>query len=414
MNATRKPGDPVGGLLAGQAATGPSPSPSPDPAAADADADHRLVIEAAERLFAQPQPQLLHARAEAGELDAGLWQQLSDAGFPLLLAGEADGGFGGTWATACQVLVAQARVQLPVPLAETLVAAQLLSAAGLPVPAGSLTVIEASQTAGLQLAQEGAHTVLSGVVHQVPWARHARAAVVSLPGGLLGLLPLHDQAGVVAPGLRCEPWANHAGLPSDSLHLQPTRLVAVAPHGLGLDQPVWTLGALARCAQLVGALEAVLAQSVQYAGERVQFGQAIGKYQAVQQQLALLAGDVVAARVATEVAAAAAPWAGALAPADPADRGAAARAWAYHTAVAKVRCGEAAGRAAAIAHQVHGAIGFTQVHALHRATRRLWAWREEFGSDAQWAVALGQAAITAGARGFWPAFTAGQLWPASG
>ena len=71
----------------------------------------------------------------------------------------------------------------------------------------------------------------------------------------------------------------------------------------------------------------------------------------------------------------------------------------------KVRTGEAATRGTAIAHQVHGAIGFTHEHALHFATRRLWAWREEFGTDAQWAAELGRAAIHARATGFWPGLT---------
>lgn len=393
------------------------PTPAGDSTGASAggtDADHRLVVDAAERLFGQPLESALHDRAEAGALDAGLWQQVSAAGFPLLLASEAAGGFGGGWATACQVLAALGQAQLPLPLAETLLAAQLLSAAGLPVPDGPLTVLELAQAPGLRWAHTCGVAALDGVAHHVPWARHARAAAVSLPGGQVGLLPLHTDAGSLAPGVQLQPWANHAGLPADSLCLDQARLVAVAPHGLGLDHAVWTLGALARSAQLVGALASVLAQSVQYAGERVQFGQAIGKYQAVQQQLALLAGDVVAARVATEVAAAEAPWVGAPVAAAGAVPRHPARAFAFSTAVAKVRCGEAAGRGAAIAHQVHGAIGFTQAHALHRATRRLWAWREEFGSDAHWAAALGRAAIGAGAAGFWPAFTAGQLWPELG
>jgi acyl-CoA dehydrogenase len=78
----------------------------------------------------------------------------------------------------------------------------------------------------------------------------------------------------------------------------------------------------------------------------------------------------------------------------------------FSTAVAKVRAGEAATRGTSIAHQVHGAIGFTHEHALHFATRRLWAWREEFGSDAAWASELGHAAIAARAAGFWPGVTA--------
>ncbi len=77
----------------------------------------------------------------------------------------------------------------------------------------------------------------------------------------------------------------------------------------------------------------------------------------------------------------------------------------FSAAVAKVRAGEAATRATGIAHQVHGAIGFTQEHALHFATRRLWAWRAQFGSDAWWAAELGRSAIAAGGSGFWTALT---------
>jgi acyl-CoA dehydrogenase len=169
----------------------------------------------------------------------------------------------------------------------------------------------------------------------------------------------------------------------------------MAPSPLALPQPVWTLGALARSAMLVGALESALEQAVRYAGERVQFGKPIGRNQAIQQNLALMAGDVAAARVAAMVGAADAP--DSVASDCSATR--------FSTAVAKVRAGEAATRGTSIAHQVHGAIGFTHEHALHFATRRLWAWREEFGTDTQWAAELGRAAIAARASGFWPAMT---------
>jgi len=76
-------------------------------------------------------------------------------------------------------------------------------------------------------------------------------------------------------------------------------------------------------------------------------------------------------------------------------------------AIAKVRGGEAAGTGAAIAHQVHGAMGFTYEHSLHQATRRLWAWREEFGNEAVWARRLGRMVAAHGADGLWPFITAG-------
>jgi hypothetical protein len=59
-------------------------------------------------------------------------------------------------------------------------------------------------------------------------------------------------------------------------------------------------------------------------------------------------------------------------------------------ASAKIRCSEAAEKGGAIAHQVHGAIGFTIEHILHRYTLRALAWRDDFGSESYWAVELGK------------------------
>jgi len=80
--------------------------------------------------------------------------------------------------------------------------------------------------------------------------------------------------------------------------------------------------------------------------------------------------------------------------------------WEFHAAVAKVICGQAAGRAASISHQVHGAIGFTREHSLHFATRRLWSWRAEYASEPQWAARIGARAIQAGGQALWPTLTA--------
>ena len=53
-----------------------------------------------------------------------------------------------------------------------------------------------------------------------------------------------------------------------------------------------------------------------------------------------------------------------------------------------------------------GGIGFTDEHRLQYTTRRLWAWRDDFGSDAWWAAELGRTAIAARSTGFWPALSA--------
>jgi acyl-CoA dehydrogenase len=343
--------------------------------------DDTLIADSAARLFAEQVDNKSRERTEAGELDRRLWQQVADAGFPLLLADARAGGFGESWGTAFAVLRGIGYWQVPLPLAETLIASQLASLAGFELPGTPLTLIE--QGVGNTLQWDGAH--LSGVAHAVPWARHAGGALVSLHDGQLAWLDL-AQAGV-----RIKPHNNHAGLPSDTVVMSQARVQATAPNPLPLARPVWTLGAIARSAMMVGALESALEQSVRYAGERVQFGKPIGKNQAIQQQLALMAGDVAAARMAALTAAL--------------DAGNDWQTTPFSAAVAKVRTGEAATRACGIAHQVHGAIGFTHEHALHHTTRRLWAWREEFGTDAHWAVELGRAAIRARASGFWPALT---------
>ncbi len=120
--------------------------------------------------------------------------------------------------------------------------------------------------------------------------------------------------------------------------------------------------------------------TTQYAQDRVQFGRPLGKFQAVQQNLAVLAGQAAAAVAAADLAAEAV----------------ADRVKFLPIAAAKARAGEAAGIAAAIAHQVHGAIGFTAEHDLHFLTRRLWSWRDEFGKDSAWNRLLGRHMAQAG------------------
>jgi len=351
--------------------------------------DAELIAGSIGRLFADHVDRGLRERAEAGAFDAALWQRVVEGGYPWMLAAEGAGGLGQPWRHGFAVLRAIGHWQVPLPLADTLVAAQLAALAGFALPDGPLTLIEQGCGNDLHVHGGTGGERLSGTVHHVPWARHAQTALLSLRDARLVLLPLRG-----ARGLGLQPQVDLAGEPADTLHFDAVALPAPAGHTLALDQPAWTLGALARCAMMVGALESALAQALRHAGDRVQFGRPIGRNQAIQQQLALLAGDVAAARMATQVAC------------DDAPDGAATL---FGTAVAKVRCGEAATRGTAIVHQVHGAIGFTQEHPLHFATRRLWAWRAQFGADAEWAQRLGRAAIRAGAAGFWPALTSRQL-----
>ena len=145
-------------------------------------------------------------------------------------------------------------------------------------------------------------------------------------------------------------------------------------------------GALMRALQMVGAMERVRDLTVSYAAERRQFGQPLNRFQAVQQQLAELAGEVALAGAAVEAAVV-----------DPLS--------VKQVAAAKVVAGAAAGRVAAIAHQVHGTIGFTHEHQLHRWTTRLWDWRDQFGTESAWSEALGDLIARAGGDRLWEVVT---------
>jgi acyl-CoA dehydrogenase len=165
-----------------------------------------------------------------------------------------------------------------------------------------------------------------------------------------------------------------------------------APAPQLLDQTALMLmGCTVRAIQVAGALEAVLAMAVRYANERVAFERPIAKFQAVQHNLARLAGEVSAAMTASGSAA------------DTLARGETdAEALFLEAVSAKIRCAEAAQEGAAIAHQVHGAIGFTQEYILHRYTLRLLGWRDDFGNESHWAVELGNRIARRGADELWP------------
>ena len=111
--------------------------------------------------------------------------------------------------------------------------------------------------------------------------------------------------------------------------------------------------------EAVGIGKAVLEMAIEYAKQRVQFGKPIGIYQAVSHPLA----DTY---VETELARSLAYWA-AWCVAESDDEVTVA------TAAAKSYCADAAVAACERSIQVHGGIGFTWEHVLHRYYKRALA-----------------------------------------
>jgi alkylation response protein AidB-like acyl-CoA dehydrogenase len=279
-----------------------------------------------------------------------------------------------------------------VPLAETLLAGWLLAAAGIELPAGVLAPI-----AGPGVALVDGR--LRNRASRVAFAREADRLVVCGSRAGRGFIALVDPA-----ACRIEPRDNLAGEPRDTVVFDGVAPVALAD--VPADAADWLdrMGAVARACQMAGALQAILARSVAYAGERVAFDRPIGKFQAIQHALARLAGEAAAALAASGSAADALAEAG-VASAIPAS-GDGLDGTLLEVASAKIRVGEAAAAGAAIAHQVHGAIGFSTEHPLHRFTRRLWAWRDDHGSETAWAVRLGARVAERGADALWPMLAA--------
>jgi acyl-CoA dehydrogenase len=347
------------------------------------DSSDSIIVDTATRIFQDLCDPNTVNEAENGVWPKALWGALEQSGLPLTWVAEELGGAGAALADGFAVLRVAGHFAAPVPLAETLMAGWLLSRAGIAAPSGPMTIAPIHADGNIRVTSDGA---LSGRARKVPFARNASHIAVFVNRGDETAVAL-----VAAAGLPISQSTSVAGEPRDEVTFD--RVVPETVQRAAIDQDrLVGFAAAVRLQQMAGALERILEQSVQYALDRSQFGRPIAKFQAIQHNLATLAGEVAAASAAADAAAEA------CALPDIAIG---------EIAIAKVRGGEAAGTGAAIAHQVHGAMGFTYEHSLHHSTRRLWSWREEFGNEAVWATRLGRMVATRGADELWPFITAG-------
>ncbi|MEM1159926.1 MAG: acyl-CoA dehydrogenase family protein [Pseudomonadota bacterium] len=337
-----------------------------------------MIAEATARIFADlADPQTVNAARDDAWIGP-LWQALEEAGLTRAWLSDANGGAGLDWATGFEILRVSGHYACPVPLAETLLAGWVLEAAGLAVPDGVLTLAPMRRGA---LALSGGS--LSGTARSVAHGAGAEHVVV-VAGDLAGVVA----ASAATARLReTDMGGERADLSFDTVPVH----TAPLPGGASGMQ---MMGATARACQITGALESALHITTEYTGEREAFGRKIGKFQAVQQKLAQLAGEVAAALTAS----------GSAADTLGTD-GLGGDAAFLEVASAKIRCGEAAEAGVAIAHQAHGAIGWTSDYVLQRFTRRMLGWRDDFGTESEWAVRLGNHVAALGSDGLWPMLT---------
>ncbi len=354
-----------------------------------------IIFDTATRIFDDlSTPEVINA-AEQGEWPEALWQAIEESGLTLTWIPEANGGVGASMLDGFAVIKAAGGAALPVPLAETLMAGWLLAKGGLEVGMEPMTVALLSGGDRGDLNWDGSS--LSGIALSVPHARNAKSIVVVVDDSGDKSQVLEFALNSLAGGsLEISPHINLAGEPWDTLTFNnavPTRCADLED---GTDaSSAEALGALTRCVQAAGAMSTALELTIEYSMERVQFGRPIAKFQALQHSVAAFAGQVAAINAAADSAAEAVTFANVIDHA----------AW-IEIATAKTRLEEAVNTGAAIAHQVHGAMGFTYEHRLHHLTRRLWSWRDEYGSESVWSVRLGEEVLQWGAEGLWPSITA--------
>jgi acyl-CoA dehydrogenase len=286
---------------------------------------------------------------EAGGSPAALWRAVEEAGFLELLAPEDAGGAALGLPDLYEVLAMLGRYAVPVPLGQSMVVRALLGV-GQASPAGMITL-------AASCSRDGAGRILCPLT---PCGMVADTVLAADADGLL-LLPVADAqreaVGVHGSLLASLAWPAGSGVRVD-----------------GDPQSLHAFAAALHAAMMAGAMARVFELTLQYCNDRQQFGKSLGKFQAVQHQLSVMAEHVAAASVAAEAAF---------------DTDAAAPSL-LAAAVAKSRASEAAVLVAATSHALHGAIGVTQEYDLQLWTRRLHEWRMAHGSEAYWNLVVGR------------------------
>lgn len=308
-----------------------------------------MFAEAIESILAQQCTPGVVRAIEGGASAQPLASAIEEAGYYELMAPEESDGGGADWKDFFEVVMLCGAHAVPLPLAQT-IAARALTPDNLPT---GLLTFAPSLARGFDGSLHALH---------VPGAKVA-SHVLACDGDRLLLLSLADAhrlcTGIHGSLAESLGWRASAG-----------KQLASATDG----EQFQALGALLQAGLLAGAMKRAFDLTMTYANERVQFGKSIGKFQAIQHQLSMMAEHVAAARTAAEAAFAVEARVPPI----------------VACAVAKARTSEAAQLVASISHAVHGAIGVTEEYDLQLYTRRLHEWRTAHGSETYWNRKLGR------------------------
>jgi alkylation response protein AidB-like acyl-CoA dehydrogenase len=320
-----------------------------------------------------------------------LWRELAELGWLGLTIPEAYGGAGLGWVDLVVLLQETGRSLFPSPLISTTLAASAILATGseeqkqrwLPSLAdgtriGTLALVEASDSlapTGIALLGkvDGDAFVLTG---QKKFVADAGAANLFVVAFRTGSGPQDLTLGVIdagAPGVKASHWATiDATKRLGTLSLEGARIPKSAilgepNRGWPAIERLFDLGAIAVTAELTGAADAAHSITTQYAKDRIQFGNPIGKYQGVKHPLAEMYVDLESTKSLLYYAA----WAVAESPSE-VPRSA---------SLAKAYGTDAFTRIGIDGVQLHGAVGYTAEYDIQLYLKRAkWA-RPAFGDS---------------------------------
>ncbi len=317
-----------------------------------------------------------------------LWDKLAGLGWLGLVVPEEYGGIGLGFVELAVVLEEMGRVLMPGPYFSTVVMAGMTVAdAGSEeqrreylsgIASGRLIMTLALTEPNGRWDAEGVQTtarksgngyVLDGTKLYVPNANVSDYVIVAARTGQdesdISLFVMPSSAeGLTVTALDTLASDKQSELILNNVYVPGSALLGEFDGGWKTMERTLAWGAVAKCAEMLGGAQQTLDMTVAYARQRIQFGRAIGSFQAIQHHVADMAADVEGCRYTTYQAA----WT--LAEGLPAER---------EVAMAKAWVSDAYHRVCMTAHQCHGAVGFTKEHDLQLYSRRSKAAELMFG-----------------------------------
>lgn len=355
--------------------------------------EQQMLLEATRRFLAKDYDFAAREKIRHGEgFSAAAWQGLSDLGLLALAVPEADGGMGGSAVDTMLVMTALGEALLLEPyLASAVLATSLIANTADatqreellgPMMAGELIVVPAHDEASSRFDWRCIETratptalgiLLSGKKTLVAHAASADLLLVSarMPDQSMALFGVPRKA----VGVHLTSYRTVDGVPAAEVVLADVLLPVDArlDSAIDLEQALATvrdLGLAAVCAEAVGILDKLLAATVAHARERKQFGQPIGKFQALQHRMADMVLHIEQARSMSTLAAVR------CTEPDLAARHAA-------LSAAKVIVGQACRFVGQQAVQLHGGMGVSDELIVSHYFKRLMAIELQFGSTEQ-------------------------------